>query len=537
MMYAKPLVLAIIPLCNAITLNYNATGDCINNQEKETACKCECMTCGPGGTKKETDCYAYEISKDANAFAIKVLPTQNMPVKGGEFIYVSVVNQRFWQGTMGEWGSKAINVGAQTLSRTMEKAVEGASAASAGIISRGIIAGKLSHYVRFFGSGKDEYANSGSTSTGVAGGAYWHDLSITDWKEKQNLFDGVCDRDAKLGRCADNNCPVVAAPQIRFSPGMFTEARAKFPIEAELKCEQSKKFETQTGLPSYWFDIDFGETKYWKSETYKVKEDGIDTEQMATEIKNELGEDKVLGVWQTRKDKDETGVIVQLNDIKTLDDLTIGHFTDGQLTGTDNSVAGQPRQCNKGCGWTGLLTSREQTKEAFDCLADCRQNGGCRRDKEESANGFLFFVLDPDAGKKKGEVIGALGARYVKANLDPPHVRQRCFYPNQETKEHPATGSCSMLVAFQAQKKLSTLNPPPTSIRTWQHAEGKWSENEDADIDAKLLSGKHEVMIVKKGDQTKMVYKGNAVFGAPCIGVQEGGNTVDKQQQTMKKNK
>merc|ERR1712032_1761117 len=103
-----------------------------------------------------------------------------------------------------EWGKKAISVGDQTLARNMATSVEGAAAASAGIISK--IKDSESHYVRFFGSGKDEYANSGSTSTGVAGGAYWHDLSIQDWKKNKNLFDGVCKRDRDLGRCADANC-------------------------------------------------------------------------------------------------------------------------------------------------------------------------------------------------------------------------------------------------------------------------------------------------------------------------------------------
>jgi len=256
----------------------------------------------------------------------------------------------------------------------------------------------------------------------------------------------------------------------------------------------------------------------------------------AKPVMSQACQGKIENVWKTDKSMDETGVIVQLKDgaesIACLDDLETPDVTDGQCTDGEGDGCGKhagppvtKRRCAKGCGWTGVLTKLEPIVKSFDMIQE--DANGIMSDKAEAANGFIFFVLDDNMGKTYGQ----MGQKYAESFLDPPHLRQRCFYPNQATKEHPATGSCNMLVAYNAaglvkaamdtkqwnQKPFSIQND---AIKTWQHEGGKWTKelNNPAST-AKLpslLTGKHSVIA-----SPDMIYHGQSVFGAPCQGVSE----------------
>merc|ERR1712190_654769 len=64
-------------------------------------------------------------------------------------------------------------------------------------------------------------------------------------------------------------------------------------------------------------------------------------------------------------------------------------------------------------------------------------------------------------------------------------------------------------------------------MKTWQHEGGKWTKGTAQNKDlAPLLSGKHEVGMKPEEGKIKMIYKGNAVFGATCVGVDEDGSDV-----------
>merc|ERR1712032_76750 len=183
---------------------------------------------------------------------------------------------------------------------------------------------------------------------------------------------------------------------------------------------------------------------------------------MGGAIKDELNQklnDQVADVWITGPTQDETGLIVKLNDLKTLVDLKDSSF--------DYKTRAE-------------FVSTDLIRQFYD-----------EGDKDKLLSGFLFWVN-------------------LDANEAPFHIAQRCFYPLMAELEHPATGSCNMLIAPTVWNEHADWNP----LRTKQLRPHHGEESKDRTMEQALAapSGLHKT----EKDGANILFNGQAVLGAKC---------------------